>query len=319
MPTIDALQAPNLNLSITEQNGRLIVGLDLPASSGSERQIPFLEVTRNESRALLAQAQQIVTARLSQSGFQIGEITVQNNRGATAGIDARVPQLGRVQFEITNSTGISGSLRNNPDVAGAIRAAESDFDRTRQGLYEQRARNWAEDGGATIRSGGRTWTVTPEAAADFYNQQRWWPWEKIEPAQRRAEGDLRDGLAVARGGADDHGLRHAGHPFHRQYQQALQGLQDVAVERREDAAALLVQAAARAGFDRNGDLRVVVGTQDNLFAVQGEGPAALRAPIARADIQPRAFDAASQALAQQAMAQQQDVQQQQEQQRLRMA
>lgn len=301
MPTLDALQAPNLNLSITEHNGRLVVGLDLPATSGSARQIPFLEVTRNESRALLAEAQQTVISRLSQSGFQVGEISLEANRGQNAGLGATVPRVGRLQFEITGDQSISGTIRNNPDVAGAIRAAESGFDRSRQGLYEQRARNWAEDGGARIRSGEQTYTVTPQAAADYYNAQRWFPWEKIQPAQPRAE--LRDGVETAYATRIDDGLRHPGHPFHRQYEQALRGLERTDVPHRSDAAALLVQAGANAGFDRNGDLAVVAGTRDNVFAVQGDGPAGLRAAVAHADIQPGAFGRVSEALGQQAIAQ----------------
>ena len=45
------------------------------------------------------------------------------------------------------------------------------------------------------------------------------------------------------------------------------------------------------------------GTRDNVFAVQGDGPAGLRAAVAHADIQPGAFDRVSEALGQQAMAQ----------------
>ncbi|MCM2336440.1 MAG: hypothetical protein NDI66_06635 [Pseudomonas sp.] len=301
MPTLDALQAPNLNLSITEHNGRLVVGLDLPATSGSARQIPFLEVTRNESRALLAEAQQTVIARLSQSGFQVGEINLEASRGQNAALGAAVPRVGRLQFEITGEQSASGTIRNNPDVAGAIRAAEGGFDRSRQALYEQRARNWAEDGGARVRSGDQVYTVTPQAAADYYNDQRWFPWEKIRPAQPRAE--MRDGIGTAYAATADDGLRHPGHPYHRQFEQALRGLDGTAVPHRTDAAALLVQAGANAGFDRNGALAVVAGTRDNVFAVQGDGPAGLRAAVAHADIQPGAFARVSEALGQQAMAQ----------------
>ncbi len=294
MPEVNSLQEPNLNLRITEQNGRLTVELDVPRTSGSERQVPFLEVTRNESRNLLNEAQATVISRLSQSGFQVGEVQFEAGRDTTAGVGANVPRVGKLSFEITSNGSVSGSIRNNPDVAGAIRDAESGFDRSRQGLYEQRARNWAEDGGATIRAGdGRTYTVTPEAGADYYNSKRWFPWERIGPSRADA-GDTPDASRMA----SAPGLQDTQHPYHRQYAQALQGLEGLNVANKPDAAALLVQASANAGFDRNGELRVVAGTKDNLFAVQGEGPAGMRVAIANSEIQPGALRNVSDTLAQ---------------------
>ena len=94
----------------------VVDGLDLPATSGSARQIPFLEVTRNESRALLAEAQQTVIARLSQSGFQVGEVSVEANRGQLSEIVRRV-RKGRLRTHI-------GTVATLDDAVAAFNPAQ---------------------------------------------------------------------------------------------------------------------------------------------------------------------------------------------------
>lgn len=290
MPTVNRLQVPDLNLDIQERNGKLVVSLDLPKGWGSLDQIPFYEATRSNGSQLLNAARQSMLEKLSQSGLQVTEMQVDNNGRVGIGANAQVPKLGKLSFEIKANDTSTRVYKNNPDVAGAIRAAEDTFDRKRGEVYENRAREWSCNG-ARVPHNGKVYTVTPQAAAEFYNDKRWFPWEKIRPGE---------GAGCGVGGRRASALEDADHPYGRQFAQALSQV-DVLDGRvagsRNDAAARLVQAGVDAGFRRDGDLQVVVGTRDNVFAVQGEGPAARRASVALADIQPGAYQRVSEALA----------------------
>jgi hypothetical protein len=177
---VNHLGVPPMDLTFSDAgNGKLRVELNVPRSSGSKDNIPFLEVTRNEQQVLLNGAKQDMLAKLSQSGFTIGEIKVESSAdykahggGSAAG---KVPGVGKVSFEISADpsvhSGMTGSIKNNPDVAGAIREAESKFDTRRQDIYEQRAREWHRDGGATLTSDGQTYHVGKEAAKEYINER----------------------------------------------------------------------------------------------------------------------------------------------------
>jgi hypothetical protein len=190
MPTqVNHLGVPPMDLTITDAgNGRLKVELQVPQSSGSRDNIPFLEVTRNEQAVLLNGARQDIIARLSQSGFQIGEVKyeagTQSTQRGSAGVSGTIPEVGKVSFEIAADTtthgNVSTSIRNNPDVAGAIREAEGNFDIRRQDIYEARARVWHRDGGATLESNGETYSVTRDAARNYINERHPLnPWERV--------------------------------------------------------------------------------------------------------------------------------------------
>ena len=123
------LGVPPMDLTISEAgDGKLRVELNVPRSSGSQDNIPFLEVTRNEQQTLLNGARQDMISRLSRSGFQIGDIQVQTGgeQSQHTGVSgaAIVPEAaGKLSFEISSDSKIHGSLstvlRNNPDLAGA--------------------------------------------------------------------------------------------------------------------------------------------------------------------------------------------------------
>jgi hypothetical protein len=178
--TVDTLGVPPMDLSITDTgNGKFKVELNVPSSSGSINNTPFLEVTRNEHSALINGARQSMIAELSQSGFTIGDINFNQgghlNNGGGAGVSGQVPGVGKAWFEVTMDagmqTGVNGSIKNNPDVEDAIRRTEQNFDTRRQDIYEARAREWYGNGGATMISDGETYKVTPEACRTYINER----------------------------------------------------------------------------------------------------------------------------------------------------
>lgn len=290
---VNHLAVPPMDLTITDAgNGKLKVELEVPRSSGSLDNIPFLEVTRNEQQTLLNGARQTVISRLSQSGFQIGDIEYEatggQNLGGTVGGNANARGLGKVSFEITaenNRSGtISGSLRNNPDVAGAIREAETQFDTRRQDIYETRAREWYRQGGATLTSNGETYTVTPDAAKTYINERH-----PLNPF-KRVSLDGETMVADASQFSADPRLQ-------RQFDQALASLQGTNTPNPRDAAALAVQAARTApGYDPDGDLRVVAGANGGLIAYQRDDASGVRIAVPQAN--PGDFDRVSTQLAQ---------------------
>ena len=68
----------------------------------------------------------------------------------------------------------------------------------------------------------------------------------------------------------------------------------IAPERRPDAAALIVEAAASRGFKATEEIVLMQGSKDNLIALQGDGPAARTASVSLNDIKPGEFDRVSQ-------------------------
>lgn len=290
--TVNHLSVPPMDLTITEAgNGKLKVELNVPRTSGSSENIPFLEVTRNEQQTLLNGARQTVISRLSRSGFQIGDIeyeqTAGANIGAGAGGGANVQKLGKVSFEISagasGTTTVNGSIRNNPDVAGAIREAETGFDTRRQDMYEQRAREWYRQGGATLTSNGETYRVTPDAAKTYINQRH-----PLNPFERVSlDGD----------GATDGAFAFSGNPhLERQFQQALSGIAATSTPNQRDAAALAVEAiSSTPGYAADGDVSVVSGSKGNLIVFQGQDASGVRASVP--DAKPGDFERVADQLA----------------------
>jgi hypothetical protein len=227
MPAVNHLGVPPMDLTVTDAgNGKLKVELQVPASSGSKDNIPFLEVTRNEQRALLNGAQQDLLKGLSQSGFTLGPVKYeagaeQNVHGGGSG-GAKVPGLGKVTFEISSDSkihgGVNATLNNNPDLKGAISTMEKNFDIRRQDIYEGRAREWAREGGATINSNGQTYTVSPDVAKNYVNERH-----PLNPF-KRASIDEAGGVQVA--SASPALVDTANSPLTKQLAQAVQGAGD---------------------------------------------------------------------------------------------
>lgn len=273
---VNHLGVPPMDLTITDAgNGKLKVELQVPASSGSKDNIPFLEVTRNEQKALLDGARQDVISKLSQSGFTIGEIKSEatsggkEHLGGTAG--GTVPKLGKVSFEISvdqeHKNTISGSLKNNPDVAGAIKTAESHFDTRRQDIYESRAREWAREGGATIKSNGETYTVSKEVAKEYVNERH-----PINPFKRVSADDGSVQIADA-----SSSLVPGNDRVNKHFEQALKGTGGD-----RDAAAVAVNTIANTpGFKQDQDISVMQG-KNGLIVSQGQGDAAMNLQVPQA-------------------------------------
>ncbi len=271
---VNHLGVPPMDLDITDAgNGKLKVELNVPASSGSKDNIPFLEVTRNEQQALLHGARQDVLAKLSQSGFTISEIKSEASNGikghGDAKGDATVPVVGKVGFEISvdpeHKNTISGSLKNNPDVAGAIREAEKNFDTRRQDIYESRAREWNRDGGATLKSNGETYTVSKDAAKEYINERHPInPWKRVS----EADGNVQTADASLAPGNDR---------VNKHFEQALKGTGGD-----RDAAAVAVSTIANTpGFKQDQDISVMQG-KNGLIVAQGEGPTSLALQVPQA-------------------------------------
>lgn len=286
---VNHLGVPPMDLTISDAgNGRLRVELQVPRSSGSLDNIPFLEVTRNEQAALLNGARQDVLARLSQSGFTIGDVKYEaggeqtQHGGGTVG--ANVPRLGKVSFEISSDSkihgGVSTTLHNNPDLAGAIREAERNFDTRRQDIYESRAREWYRNGGATLESNGERYSVTRDAAKNYINERH-----PLNPFERVGiDGET----TVARAAQP---LAPGNEPLNRQFEQALRGANGD-----RDAAAVAVAAIRDTpGYRPDQDISVAQG-KNGLIVSQGQGDAALNVPVPPA--QQGDFQRVSQQLAQ---------------------
>lgn len=266
------LGVPPMDLTITDAgNGKLKVELQVPRSSGSLDNIPFLEVTRNEQAALLNGARQDIIAKLSQSGFTIGDVKYEaggqqtQHGGGTVG--ANVPKLGKVSFEISSDTqihgGVTATLRNNPDLAGAIRGAESNFDTRRQDIYESRAREWYRNGGATLESNGERYSVTRDAAKNYINERHPLnPFERVgidgETVVARASQPLAPGNEQA----------------NRQFEQALKGTNGD----RDTAAVAVAAIRETPGYKPDQDISVSHG-KNGLIVTQGQGDAALNVPV----------------------------------------
>ncbi|MEQ1511784.1 MAG: hypothetical protein ABL934_03800 [Lysobacteraceae bacterium] len=272
---VNHLGVPPMDLTITDAgNGKLKVELQVPASSGSKDNIPFLEVTRNEQAVLLNGARQDMLSKLSQSGFTIGDVKYeaggeQSQHGGVSG-DGKVPKLGKVSFEISSDSkihgGVSTTLHNNPDLAGAIRDTEKNFDTRRQNIYEDRAREWHRDGGATLKSNGETYTVTKDAAKDYINERHPLNWNKRVSAD---DG----GIQVA----DASTLVPGNDRVNKQFAQALNGANGD-----KDAAAMALATISDAkGYKPDQDISVMQG-KNGLIVSQGQGDAALNLQVPQA-------------------------------------
>ena len=273
---VNHLGVPPMDLTITDAgNGKLKVELQAPQSSGSKDNIPFLEVTRNEQKALLNGAQQDILSKLSQSGFTIGEVKytagAEQNQHGGGTLGANVPKLGKVSFEITSDSKIHGgvetTLKNNPDLAGAIKQAETNFDTRRQDIYESRAREWAREGGATIKSNGETYTVSPDVAKQYVNERH-----PLNPFKRVSADDgsvqIADASSTLAPGNDR---------INKQFEQALKGTGGD-----RDAAAVAVNTISQApGYKPDQDISVVQG-KNGLIVSQGQGDAALNLQVPQA-------------------------------------
>lgn len=273
---VNHLGVPPMDLTITDAgNGKLKVELQVPASSGSKDNIPFLEVTRNEQAVLLNGARQDMLSKLSQSGFTIGDVKYEaggeQSQHGGAGLDAKVPKLGKVSFEISSDSkihgGVSTTLHNNPDLAGAIRDTEKNFDTRRQNIYEDRAREWHRDGGATLKSNGETYTVTKDAAKDYINERHPINWNK-------RVSDAGDGSFQV---ADASLLVPGNDRINKQFEQALKG-----VNGDKDAAAVALETISNAkGYKPDQDISVMQG-KNGLIVSQGQGDAALNLQVPQA-------------------------------------
>lgn len=276
---VNHLGVPPMDLTITDAgNGKLKVELQVPATSGSKDNIPFLEVTRNEQATLLNGARQDLLKGLSQSGFTIGDVKYeagaeQNTHGGGSG-GAKVPGLGKVTLEISSDTkihgGVNATLRNNPDLAGAIDRAERNFDTRRQDIYETRAREWYRDGGATLKSGGETYHVGKDAAKDYVNERH-----PIDIWRNKRISDAGDGSVQV---ADASTTLVAGNsPVNKQFEQALKGANGD-----KDAAAVALDTISKApGYKPDQDISVMQG-KNGLVVAQGEGPTSLALQVPQA-------------------------------------
>jgi hypothetical protein len=201
-----------------------------------------------------------------------------------------VPKLGKVSFEISSDTKIHGgvetTLKNNPDLAGAIRQAESNFDTRRQDIYEARAREWVREGGATLtntNSKGETttYTVSPDVAKEYVNERypnRWW----------KRISDAGDGVQVADASSS---LVPGNDRVNKQFEQALKGTNGD-----RDAAAVAVNTISQApGYKPDQDISVAQG-RNGLIVSQGQGDAALNLQVPQA--KPGDFDKVAAQMAQ---------------------
>lgn len=225
---VNHLGVPPMDLTITKNaNGNLQVELTVPRSSGSKDNIPFLEVTRNEQGTLLNGARQDLISKLSQSGFTIGDVKytagASQTQGGTASGSGKVPGVGKVSIELTSETKLQGNveaiLKNNPNIAGAIRETEKNFDTRRQDIYEQRAREWYREGGATLDSYNpktkqmEEYSVTKEAAKTYINERHpLAPWKRVSADDGGVQ--VADASSALTAGND---------PASKQFQQALKG------------------------------------------------------------------------------------------------
>lgn len=277
MPTqVNHLGVPPMDLTITDAgNGRLKVELQVPPSSGSRDNIPFLEVTRNEQATLLNGARQDMISKLSQSGLQIGEIQYEASAGRNDHVggsaSGNVPKIGKVSFEISTDSNfqgsINGSLRNNPNVDRAIRETEQNFDIRRQDIYESRAREWYRNGGATLESNGQTYTVTPDAARTYINERH--PLNPFERVGIDSETRVASAAPVIAPGNDQ---------ANRQFEQALRGTNGD-----PNAAAVALETIKNnPSYKQDQDISVVQGKNGGFVVSQGQGDGAVNLAVPQA-------------------------------------
>jgi hypothetical protein len=307
MPTqINHLGEPNLNLTVVPgRNGELTIELSIPRTSGSLQNIPFLEVTRNEREHLLYGAQQELIGRLSRSGLRIEQIDFNMQQGSEASIGGNI-RLGKFTIGVTDQRGVDVNISNNPSVRDAIRAAERNFDTNRTEIYEQRALEWARQGGATLTSGGKTYSVTQDAAADYYDQRNFWkPWDRAPRA------DAGNDVQVASAGPLSQDPRFAA------IVADLRG-QKVGVDAMPDTAAAVYQTAQLHQFRPDEQLRLLRNTSgDGLILSQGDEVSGKNALLKFADVKPGTWQELASSLSNQQQTHQQPAQPVQEQEQVR--
>jgi hypothetical protein len=112
-------------------------------------------------------------------------------------------------------------------------------------------------------------------------------------------GKANDGN-VSLASAKTNTLEDSAHPYNKQFTTALNTLESLNVPGdRKDMAATLLQAGVNAGFDKDGSMKVVAGTKDNMIVMQGDGPTSLLSSVANSEVKPGAFQNVSDALGKQ--------------------
>jgi hypothetical protein len=270
---VNRLGVPSIDLAIVDaEPGTLEVTLQVPKSSESKDDIPFLEVTRSEQAVLFNGARQDIVLKLSRSGLQVGEvkydIDIEQKNHCSTVRHASIPAFREVSFAVTCSSefqgGPSASLKHNPEVVGAISTAAINFDARRLDMYESRARQWFRDGGVTLNSNGEIYCVTKDAAKAFIDERHC-----LDGSKRMNASDssvLADGLSAP--AVPDN-------QYDRQLLQALQGLEGTNTPNKFDLAALAVNTISQApGFKPDHHITVMQG-KNGLIVTQGEGPTSL--------------------------------------------
>ncbi len=173
--TVTQLTEPNLNLAVRQQGNFIIIGLDLPRSSGSVNQSPFTEVTRSEGTNLLNGAKTAFLEKLNGSGIDFKDVDVARGQTASGSVGAKLPKLanGEIAVEITSEVKGGVSFRSGK-VGEAISAAEYNYDQNRKVAYQDRAYEWATNGtGATSTNPatGDTYYTSPEVAKSYHNKR----------------------------------------------------------------------------------------------------------------------------------------------------
>jgi hypothetical protein len=266
--TVNQLGIPSIDLITAEvDNGRLEVALQIQKTSAKQDEIPFLEVTRSAQAVLFNGARQDMIAKLGQSGFAISDIKHEagvGRYGSVAGtVGDEASKTGKVSFEISTDSDFESnaiaSLGSNPDVAGAIRNTERNFDTRRQDIYESRAREWYRNGGATLESNGEIYAVTKDAAKAYIDQRH--------PVTPREPTNVDHALPIASASSK---LASGNDPVNRHFEQALKGTRGD-----RDAAAVAVDTISKSpGYKLDQDINVLHG-KHGFIVSQGEGPTSL--------------------------------------------
>jgi hypothetical protein len=305
--TIDHLSVPSIGLSTSDADHRkLLVALEVPASSNAKDEIPFLEVTRNTQNILFNGTRQDVISSLANAGFRIGEVEYGVDSGgkahAGARVDTRSSALQGMFFEVSRNAQTydydnAAGLKHNPQVASAITAAENNFQSRRLDLYESYASQWYRNGGTSVINDGEMYEITKSAAKGYLNERA------LTDAGRR----------VASEGANEKQMSSPALAAcnelssSRHFQQALKGSGGDL-----DAAAVVVNTISQTpGYRPDQDISVVQGKHGAIVS-QGQGDSALNLPVPAArpgDFERIATDMSQLQSLQQAAIQQEDAQQ----------
>jgi hypothetical protein len=324
--TVDNLNRPEISLTFTPNpDGKTVrVDLNLPKSTGNDEEQPFLETTRSESQNLLNSARNAALGKLKNSGITVGPIDFDYESTSSAGISANgnLNKVVKGSFNIqTNDTfRVNGQINiEDGKIGEAIKAAKNQFESDRDHEYRERAERWSRSteprGQRIYGADGDTYFVTSQAAANYYNQTKAYPWDpNIAPATPRSK-DLESGgfgkdnekqsiavpagpnpdqkpengsTAISRQGNDRNAsqpettLLETGHPLNRQYRQALETAENLGIKDAKETAALAVQTITQApGYRSDQDISVVQGKNGPIVS-QGEGASAINLPVPQA-------------------------------------